>query len=555
MNDPTTTTRRIGMATVLLAASAIAACRGPLVPGEDVPVRYDPRQLRTVDPVEMNRLSKRPPVSVEQGTREAEERFQNPGPPPPSMDIDLAQARASALEHNLDLKVELYNPTIAETQVNVEEARFEWTFFADARRSVRDAPAPTATIANQSANTSFDGGLTIPLQTGGTITATLPFSEQDTDNVFNLVNPAYSAAARFSISQPLLRNAGFRVNTAPIRVAKYQSQIATARTKLEAIRILANVDKAYWAHYAARRELEVQRQRYELAVDQLERARRQVEAGTGAEVDVIRAEAGVADTLSSIITADTALRIRERDLKRIMNRPDLSMDSSVALDPTTQPSPVGFTLDPEQLANRAVENRMEMLELELQLAIDATDIDVARNQELPLFLLDFSYGLNGLDSSYSGAFRQVGRAQYDDWTLGLRAEIPLGNEAAKAGLERAILTRVQRLATRDLRRQAIRQEVFDAVDRLREQWLRILAARQQVILSGRSYEAEKRQFELGLRTSTDVLDAATQLADAQTREVAALADYQVAQVDIAFATGTLLGNVRVEWEPEGVPER
>ena len=56
MNDPTTTTRRIGMATVLLAASAIAACRGPLVPGEDVPVRYDPRQLRTVDAVEMNRL-------------------------------------------------------------------------------------------------------------------------------------------------------------------------------------------------------------------------------------------------------------------------------------------------------------------------------------------------------------------------------------------------------------------------------------------------------------------------------------------------------------------
>ena len=64
-------------------------------------------------------------------------------------------------------------------------------------------------------------------------------------------------------------------------------------------------------------------------------------------------------------------------------------------------------------------------------------------------------------------------------------------------------------------------------------------------------DVETRQFDLGLRTSTDVLDAQTRLADARLSEIAAVTEYQIAQVDIAFATGTVLGASRVVWEPTG----
>ena len=113
----------------------------------------------------------------------------------------------------------------------------------------------------------------------------------------------------------------------------------------------------------------------------------------------------------------------------------------------------------------------------------------------------------------------------------------------------SVLRRLQRLATKEQRELSIRQEVYDALDQLQQNWQRILAARQEVILAGRTYDAERRQFDVGIRTSTDVLDAATNLADAQSREIRALADYQISQVDIAFATGTLLGHDRVRWEP------
>jgi outer membrane protein len=76
-----------------------------------------------------------------------------------------------------------------------------------------------------------------------------------------------------------------------------------------------------------------------------------------------------------------------------------------------------------------------------------------------------------------------------------------------------------------------------------------LASRQNAILAGRRYKAETRQFELGLGTSTDVLDAQTAFADAQSAEISALAEYQIALVDLAYATGTLLGAAKVQCQP------
>ena len=71
----------------------------------------------------------------------------------------------------------------------------------------------------------------------------------------------------------------------------------------------------------------------------------------------------------------------------------------------------------------------------------------------------------------------------------------------------------------------------------------------ETVLAARTLAAEERQFDVGLRTSTDVLDASASLADAQSREVLALASYQIALVDLSFATGTSLGAARIRFEP------
>jgi outer membrane protein len=65
----------------------------------------------------------------------------------------------------------------------------------------------------------------------------------------------------------------------------------------------------------------------------------------------------------------------------------------------------------------------------------------------------------------------------------------------------------------------------------------------------RDYKVEQSQFQLGVSTSTFVLLAASRLADAQLRRIRAFAEYEIAQVRLAGATGTLLGRGRIQLEP------
>jgi len=65
----------------------------------------------------------------------------------------------------------------------------------------------------------------------------------------------------------------------------------------------------------------VREQQYALAQAQLEQTRRLVDAGQRAQVEIVRAEAGVAQQLEAIIVAENSLRDRERELKRVSGKP------------------------------------------------------------------------------------------------------------------------------------------------------------------------------------------------------------------------------------------
>jgi len=545
--------RMLRITALLGAASAVAGCVGPFDNRDFITLEPTDAELHDIDRIRLLEQSRSAPVTVDEATEAALERGLVRPEPPSTMTISLEEARAAALANNLDLKVALVAPAIAQASVDREEAKFEATFRGSFLRSRTDSPSAVATEGSRVDFTRYEVGVDLPLRTGGSISLNLPTSKLETDNPFSLLDPSYTADLAFSISQPLLRGAGNYTNTHSIRVSKYQSSITQAQTKLESIRIIANVDRVYWRLYAARRERDVAYQNLELAQEQLERARHRVAAGVDPDIEVIRARSGVAQRLQSIIITENLVRQRQRDLKRIMQRDDLPMESPTELIPTTVPDPLSLDLESAELAEYAVENRMEMLELELQLAIDSSSIDFARNAALPLFMVDYTYNISGLDKSYRRAWGHIPDHSFEDWSVRLSAEIPIGNEARRSDIHRAILQRVQRLATRDLRETAIRQEVYDVLDTLRQNWQRILAARLDTVMATQTYEGEVRQFEVGARTSTDVLDAASRLAEARFREITALVDYQISQVDIAVATGTLLGFGRIRWEGTDIP--
>jgi len=274
-----------------------------------------------------------------------------------------------------------------------------------------------------------------------------------------------------------------------------------------------------------------------------------VAAGVKPEVEIVRAESGLAESLEAIILAENDVRDRQRDLKRLLQKPGLGMRTPTVVIPVSLPSVERYRLDGQRIVELAMANRMELLELELQIAQDSSAVRFRRNGALPLVTLGYTYNVNGLGGNCSDAFDMLFEKRFEDHGLGLQVQIPIGNQAARSRLRRAIFTKIQRLATRRRRERLIEQEVYDGMDQLEANWQRILATRQRVTYAKRVLEAERRQFDQGLRTSTEVLEAQAALADAQSAGIRALAEYQIAQVDLAVATGTLLGSARVRWEP------
>ena len=64
----------------------------------------------------------------------------------------------------------------------------------------------------------------------------------------------------------------------------------------------------------------------------------------------------------------------------------------------------------------------------------------------------------------------------------------------------------ERQLRRAQRELGIRQEVYDTLDMLDQNWQRILAARQNVIVTGVNYDAELKQFEEGLANLKRVVE-------------------------------------------------
>lgn len=135
--------------------------------------------------------------------------LQLPKKPQKKIDLTLEQCRALAMENNLDLKVQLLDPTISQETVNAELAKFESAFVANLNHLRFDQPnvSKVNLDGNQGNNTDIGLGVNMPLKTGGTIKFDLADNRSFSNSTNLVINPVFTNDMSISISQPLLRDA------------------------------------------------------------------------------------------------------------------------------------------------------------------------------------------------------------------------------------------------------------------------------------------------------------------------------------------------------------
>jgi outer membrane protein TolC len=394
-------------------------------------------------------------------------------------------------------------------------------------------------------------------ETGTNVQAGLSSTSSSINNSFDLFNPYVSSIMNFQLTQPLLKNGWLFANRAPLVIARRNVEQSRATFAAEVSNNILQAVGQYWAVVEARGNLEVAKSSLDAAEATYKRDKRALELGALPPLDIYRSESQVASRRVQVIQGEYALKQAEDALRMTIGTDQDPYFQALDIELTEKPEPDGElrTIDTAAALQQALKKRPEFDAAHVALANDATRIRLAHNHLLPELDLTAIYASNGLGGTGNGStgqltsnssFRQLFGFGFPTYEAQLSLNLPLKNRAAKAELGTALVSRRSDLYTERQLREQVMLDVSNAVHQLEQAKLSIAAGKEAVDLARKNTAAEQRKYELGQGTIFLVLEAQTELAQAEQTLLQAQVGYQLAVAGLDHATGDLLEPYHVQ---------
>jgi outer membrane protein len=433
-----------------------------------------------------------------------------------------------------------------------------------------------------SANTStVDFGYQQGFHWGTNLSVGFNNSRATTSSQFTKLSPLLGSNFRATVSQPLLSGFGFLPNTRFIRIAKNNREISDVAFRLQVITTVNQIQNIYWDLVNAYENVKVQQDSLALAQKTLSDNKKQVEIGTLAPIEVVRAQSVVATNQQSLIVAQTVLQLQQLLIKNALSRTlvDRVLADAEVIPTDTMSVPENEPLVPTQdLVDQALSHRAELAESRIDLTNRDINSRSAKNALLPTLSLFAYYGGSGLGGaqnsanlcpadpakqfigcqptddpdnpiprpvSYGGTAGQLFDSTAPDKGVGLQLNIPLRNRAAQADQVRAELEYRQAQMRLQQQENQIRIEVRQAQFSVQQNRASVEAARAAVELGKQSLDAEQKKYALGASTTTLVLQAQRDLTQAESNLVSAVSTYEKSHVELDRVTGTTLDRLGI----------
>lgn len=401
-----------------------------------------------------------------------------------------------------------------------------------------------------------------------------------TNSPFSLLTPQLASNFRMTVSQPVLSGFGFLPNTRFIKIAKNNREISDVAFRLQVITTVNQIQNIYWDLVNAYENVKVQQDALALAQKTLSDNKKQVEIGTLAPIEVVRAESVVATNQQSLIVAQTNLQLQQLLIKNALSRTlvDPALADAEVIPTDTMSVPDKEPIVPIQdLVNEALAHRAELAESR----IDLTNRDItkrsAKNALLPTLNAFAYYGGSGAGGnlnpaaplcapgstgfcvdptkippnfkngnvSYGATFGQMFDSTAPDKGIGLQLNIPLRNRSAQADQVRAELEYRQAQMSMQQQENRVRIEVRQAQFSVQQNRAAVDAARAAVELAKQSLDAEQKKYALGASTTTLVLQAQSALTSAESNLVTANSNYEKSRVELDRSIGATLDRLGI----------
>jgi outer membrane protein TolC len=358
---------------------------------------------------------------------------------------------------------------------------------------------------------------------------------------------------------------GRAINNRNIRVSKNNLKVADLTFKLQVITTVSSTINLYWDLVSFNQDVAVKQKAVDLAQKLFEDNKKQVEIGTLAPIEIVRAEAEVARTQQDLTVSQTQLLQQEAIIKNALSRNGIASPAvaDARIIPTDQIRvPASDELTPvKELVDEALSKRPELEQTKLN--ITNTKIGIAGSKSALLPSLDATASLtnNGLagavnslaapggrprfvdpffEGNYGTALGQLLRRNFPDYAVGFQLSVPIRNRAAQADYANDTLRLRQQELQEQRQLNSIRLEITNAVIGLQQARARHEAALKSRRLQEQTLEAEQKKYALGSSTIFLVIQAQRDLATAQGVEVTALANYSRARNNLDVSTGRLL---------------
>lgn len=404
-------------------------------------------------------------------------------------------------------------------------------------------------------------------QTGTNLSLSFDNSRTTTTSQSSNRSPALNSSFRFTLSQHLLQGFGFLPNRRFIITAKNNRQISDIAFRLQIITTVNQIENIYWDLVNAYEDVKVKERSIALADKTLSDNKKQVEIGTLAPIEIVRAQSDSSTRRQDLIVSQTNLELQQLLMKNAISRSltDPHLADAEVIPTDTMEIPEKESLAPtEDLVTAALKDREDLNESRIDLINRGITNKAAKNALLPSLDLFAFYGASALGgkqnplcksvvggicefpvvpASYGHTLGELFDSTAPDKGAGIQLTIPLRNRAAQADQIRSQLEyRQAEMRLKQLENQ-VRIEVRNAQFSVQQNRARVDAAKAGVELAKQSLDAEQKKYALGASTNTLVLGTQRDLTQSASSLVSAMAAYEKARVELDRVTGqTLLHN-------------
>ncbi len=488
-----------------------------------------------------------------------------------SQGVTIDDLLARALRHSSQIRVFSDLPLIRETGIREARGAFDTNTFLQGKLDRADDPVGnTLTTGGASRfrqdEWSFEAGAKKKFITGTEVTVSQQLSRTDNNSIYFVPNPQSKATLEVSVVQPLLKGAGVGYNRSVIQIARLDSDIAMQEFIRQSESHLLEITRTYWALYAARiTYLQKARLVNDTArvTDEL-RARQKMDAG---QSQLFRAESALASRRSDLVRSEAAVRNAQDRLRALTSDPNLLATVNTELIPRDKLVLTSSPFDAQDAARSALQARPEINQAFLQLRAATIRENMQRNELLPELNLVLQGSLGGLDDgNYGGAYSRQYNTGTPAFGAGFVFSIPLGNDIARARLERRRIELRQQMdqlrTTIDTVLLEVRISAREVATAYRETQAKYSAVKAftediETLQARRALQAIGEDTLMASYLST-LLDSQDRRANAEEEFIRAAANYQISIVNLERAKGSLLTYSKVNVvrgkDDQGLPQ-